>query len=354
MIRASCFPETGLYFQRTAPTPLVPVKLHQQDPVVWCKLEFLSPSGSAKDRIARHILEKAWRSGRICRGSWVVEASSGSTSMALALACAQLGLRFLAVMPEGVSNERVLTIRAYGGEVLAIPKGEGMKGAVARAEREAEERGGLATRQFENPDNPEAHCLGTAAEVLAQIPGGRVDAVVSGVGTGGTLLGLFEGFQKGGCRTRPFAARPLAHQLVSDLECNSFSARIPGVIDGVSRLYSPERLPGLAVVDIDDELALQTTRELIVRGFPVGPSSGLNYSAAVVAAQTLAPDSFVVTTFPDRMERYFSTELFDPYRPGEVSVGSSVCVGLQSESQSFPRGQQDDGNFVCPGSVQGR
>jgi len=314
MTRPRCFPEMGRYFQRAPATPLVPVQLDASLPAIWCKLEFLNPSGSAKDRIARHILEKAWRSGLLSQGSWVVEASSGSTSIALALACAQLDLRFLAVMPEGVSNERVLTIRAYGGEVLALPKSLGMAGAIARAEQEARERGGLATRQFENPDNPDAHRLGTAQEVLGQIPGGRVDAVVSGVGTGGTLVGLFEGCQQGGCHARPFAARPLAHGFMADLECCSFSARIPGVLDGVSRLYTPQRLPGLAIVDVDDEVALQASRELIRHGFPVGPSSGLNYAAAVVAARTLPADSFVVTVFPDRMDRYFSTELFDPFR----------------------------------------
>src|SRR5436305_4078747 len=100
------------YLHRVAPTPLVPVRLGR-GPAVWCKLEFLNPSGSTKDRIARYILEKAWRQGKLRRGDLVVEASSGSTSIALALACAQMGLRFVAVMPEGVSSERVLIIRAY-------------------------------------------------------------------------------------------------------------------------------------------------------------------------------------------------------------------------------------------------
>lgn len=91
-----------------SPTPLVPVKLAPHRPLIWAKLEYLNPSGSAKDRIARFILEKAWREGRIGPGSTVIEASSGSTSIAMALVCAQLGMRFIAVMPEGVSNERVL------------------------------------------------------------------------------------------------------------------------------------------------------------------------------------------------------------------------------------------------------
>ena len=113
-----------------APTPLVPVRLNETSPVIWCKLEFLNPSGSTKDRIARYILGKAWRQGRLKEGDTVVEASSGSTSIAMAMACAQLGLQFLAVMPEGVSNERVLIIRAYGGVVQLTPKAKGVRGAI--------------------------------------------------------------------------------------------------------------------------------------------------------------------------------------------------------------------------------
>lgn len=309
-------PELGRYLDRVMPTPLVPVRLTAEDPVVWCKLEFLNPSGSAKDRIARHMLEMARQRGEVKPGSWVVEASSGSTSIALALACAQFGFRFLAVMPEGVSNERLLTVRAYGGEILTIPKELGMCEAIARAEEEAKERGGLATRQFSNPDNVEAHRLGTAAEVVADIPEGRVDAVVSGVGTGGTLMGLLKGCRKNGSQARPVLARPTC-RLLSDpeccgfsLECCRFSARIPGVIEGASHLYRPELLPDLEILDIDDELALTTARELIRHGFPVGPSSGLNFAAALRTAKTMPADAQVVTVLPDRMERYFSTELF--------------------------------------------
>src|SRR3954462_14039622 len=105
------------YFRHISPTPLAPVCLDAEGPTIWCKLEFLNPSGSTKDRIARFILEKAWREGRLTRDHLVVEASSGSTSIAMALACAQLGIRFLAVMPEGVSNERTLMIRAFGGDI---------------------------------------------------------------------------------------------------------------------------------------------------------------------------------------------------------------------------------------------
>src|SRR6187551_3977553 len=156
-----CLSELGRYAPKLGPTPLVPVQLDPGDPPVWCKLEFLNPSGSTKDRIARFILEKAWRQGRLKCGDRVVEASSGSTSIALALACAQMGLKFLAVMPEGVSNERVLIIRAYGGDVKFTPAAGGIRGAIAEVERLGSEPGVFLPKQFANPDNAEAHRLGT-------------------------------------------------------------------------------------------------------------------------------------------------------------------------------------------------
>ena len=302
------------YVNRIAPTPLVPVRLDPAAPPVWCKLEFLNPSGSTKDRIARFILEKAWRQGRLKCGDRVVEASSGSTSIALALACAQMGLRFLAVMPEGVSGERVFIIRAYGGEVKLTPRELGIRGAIAEVERLGAEPGVFLPRQFANPDNAEAHRVGTAREVIDQIPGGRVDAVASGVGTGGTLVGLFEGLCESGCRVVPVLARPVNLVRTHEVECCSFSGRIPGVADSLSEIFRAERVPGLVTVEVRDEDALATTRELIRLGFPVGPSSGLNYRAAAEIQRQLAdPAAQVVTVFPDRMERYFTTELFQPF-----------------------------------------
>jgi cysteine synthase len=292
------------------PTPLAAVTL-DGGPVVWCKLEFLNPSGSTKDRIARHILGKAWRQGGLRPGDVVVEASSGSTSIAMAMACAQLGLRFLAVMPVGVSNERVLIIKGYGGQVRFTDPAGGVRAAIAEAERLAAAEGYFLPRQFSNPDNADAHRVGTAREVLDQIPGGTVGAVVSGVGTGGTLVGLFEGFRETGCPVVPVLARPVNVVRTPEAECCSFSGRIPGVVDQLSAIFRPDRLPGLRTVEVDDEAALAATRRLIRLGYPVGPSSGLNYLAAVEAAKDVAGP--VVTVFPDRMERYFTTELFRPY-----------------------------------------
>jgi cysteine synthase A len=310
-------PESNHYLDRVGATPLVPVRLDAGGPTIWCKLEFLNPSGSTKDRIAGYILHKAVRSGKVAPGGLVVEASSGSTSIAMALACAQLGLRFAAVMPEGVSRERRLIIEAYGGEVSFSPREAGILGALAGAAAMAEERGAFPPLQFDNPDNPAAHRMHTAREILAQIPGGCVDAVVSGVGTGGTLVGLFEGLRDQGGAPRAFAARPVTGAAVGGAvagpECCSFSGRIPGVADGLSAIYSrflAEHGDGSEEIDVPDEEAVDVARRLIREGFPVGLSSGLNFRAAMMAAERLGPDARVVTVFPDRMERYFSTELF--------------------------------------------
>lgn len=152
-------PDHHRYIDRMFPTPLVGVSLDPSDPLIWCKLEFFNPARSIKDRIARYILEKAWRQGKIKKGSLVIEASSGSTSVALALVCSQMGLKFIAVMPHGVSEERELIIRAFGAEVLFSPAKEGMKGAIELAELESKKRGAFYTQQFENPENAETHHL---------------------------------------------------------------------------------------------------------------------------------------------------------------------------------------------------
>jgi cysteine synthase A len=304
------FPPYNFYLNSLAPTPLVCVQLQPDDPPVWAKLEFLNPSGSTKDRIARYILEKAWREGRLRPGCAVIEASSGSTSIAMALACAQLGLRFIAVMPAGVSPERVQMIRGFGGETRLIAEG-GIAEAVRETERLAAELDGFLPRQFSNPDNALAHQHGTAREILDQIPGGAVDAVVSGVGTGGTLVGLYQGCREGGCPARPVLARPVQIAHAPEIECCSFSSRIPGVMDCASSIFQPSSMPDLIRLEIRDEEALAMTRRLIAAGFPVGPSSGLNFAAALEAARIhLPPGAAVVTVFPDRMERYFSTGLF--------------------------------------------
>lgn len=305
--------------ESVAPTPLQPVQLQAGLPTIWCKLEYLNPSGSTKDRIAAYILSKAWRQGTIGPGATVCEASSGSTSIAMAMVCAQMGLKFIAVMPEGVSNERVKMIRAYGGTVRLSPNSAGMPGCIELTHEIARTESAFLPRQFENIDNAEAHRRSTAAEILAAIPGRSVDAVVSGVGTGGTLVGLHRGFLDAGGQTIPVLARPVCvsedARYVSgcfqQAECCSFSTCVPGVMDNQSEILRSTKLDNLMTVEVEEELALQTTRSLIKKGFAVGPSSGLNYFAALETAKRIGPDKKVVTVFPDRMERYFSTALFN-------------------------------------------
>lgn len=314
-------PRENYFLSQTGPTPLVPVRTAPGEPTIWCKLELLNPSGSTKDRIAGFILTKALRSGTLTRGDLVIESSSGSTSIAMAMACAQLGLRFIAVMPEGVSRERALMIRAYGGEVRFSPKEGGVRGAGEVSVALAQELGAFLPKQFENPDNAEAHRVCTAREIIAQLPGGSLDAFACGVGTGGTLVGLLKGFADHGVDATPFAARPIdrggkpsGSPCFASLEQTSFSSRIPGVVENMSLLYNPSDIPGLVQLDICDQLALETTRSLIKMGFPVGPSSGLNFAAAVQASKRISDETgrepMVVTVFCDRMERYFSTDLF--------------------------------------------
>ncbi len=308
-------PEENRFVHRIAPTPLVPVRIAEDAPLIWCKFEFLNPSGSTKDRIARHILEKAWRAGKINATSTVVEASSGSTSIAFALACAQMGLRFIAYIPDSATSERELIIRAYGGEVRRVPGG--MSAVLEEAHEACAMEGWFLGQQFKNPDNTEAHRLYTGPEILTQIPGGCVDAVVSGVGTGGSLRGLFEAFETAGCSVHPYAAIPRQGELFgANVECCSlrFSTDVPGVVEGLSEIYASWDCPALTEIEIGECECLEITKKLWALGFPVGPSSGLNFAAAQRIAANLSPDKLVVTVFPDRMERYFSHKVFAPIR----------------------------------------
>jgi cysteine synthase A len=315
-------PNTNLHLGDWSPTPLTRVALDTDGPCIWSKLEFMNPGGSTKDRIANHILTKAVRSGAIKPGGAVVEASSGSTSIAMAMVCAQLGLNFTAVMPAGVSNERSLIIKAYGGKVHHAGIGATMLDCIAEAKRLAKENGAFFPAQFENPDNAEAHRFGTAREIIKQLPTQHVDAFVAGVGTGGTLVGLYQGLRDHGCHATPVLAKPIASSGGSLAPgcfdhaecCSTYSKRIPGVVDNMSCLFQPAELGGLQTIEVSDSHAIETARKLIRLGFPVGPSSGLNFAAAERVYDQLKSDGIslptVVTVFCDRMERYFSTELF--------------------------------------------
>ncbi len=309
------------FLHRVAATPLVPVILESSLGPIWCKLEFMNPSGSTKDRIARHILEKARGRGVLKPGDTVVEASSGSTSIALALACAQMGFRFVAFIPCSATHERSLMIQAFGGEV--IPVEGGMAKVLEAARAAGAEHGWFEARQFENPDNTEAHRLFTGPEILSQIDGHHVDAVVSGVGTGGTLRGLWEAFQSAGCEVSAHAAIPCHGDAIElNAECCSlaFSPHVPGVVECLSSIYESWKatMPEGQLCErrIDDRRCLKLTQQLWALGYPVGPSSGLNVAAALDVLEEKGPGHRVVTVFPDRMERYFSRKVFEGLRCG--------------------------------------
>lgn len=303
---------------------LTPMALVQRkgQPSVWVKLEYLNPSGSTKDRIARFILTKALRDGRLKQGDLVIEASSGSTSISMAMYCARLGLKFMAVVPPVTAEERLLMIRAYGGQVHKAAPDSGIADCIALSRQLAAGREDVfLPDQFANPDNATAHRLGTAREAIEQLPFGRCDAVVAGVGTGGTLYGIYQGLRDFGNNPLAVLAKPVSNVSASGFSCGcfnepecSFSSKVPGVVEGLSKLCKPEDFDHFALEEVCENEAIAATRELIGMGFAVGVSSGLNLVAAERIATKLGGKAQVLSVFCDRMERYFSTELFNCYR----------------------------------------
>lgn len=301
-----------------AQTPTVALDDPATGCTVWLKLEYQLPSGSTKDRLAAHVLGGAVADGRVHAGTTVVEASSGSTSIAFAMACAALGVRFLAVLPSGVSNERMMIIRRYGGEVMLVPAERGMPGAIAETERlAAADPDVFLPRQFTNPENAVAHELRTGPELVAAVEaaGVALDGFVASVGTAGTLMGVGRVVR----RANPAAvvARVVvAGETVDAEQGGPACLGIPGVVDCLSGLLDEDELGGHAPLAVPRDEAMDAARELARRGFPVGPSSGLNLAGARRLARELGPGHHVATVACDRMERYFSTDLFDDLRDG--------------------------------------
>lgn len=294
-------------------TPTVPLPDKETGCTLWVKLEYMLPSGSTKDRVASFILSHAIESRALSEESVVVEASSGSTSIAFAMACAMLGVRFRAVMPEGVSGERLFIIRRYGGEVVLTPEAQGVLGAIeATRQMAAEDRRVFLPRQFENPQNALAHQRVTGPELIAQV-GTTVHGLVAGVGTGGTLMGLARALREAGHPTRVARIRP--ERGVCFEGQPEVCGGIPGVVDGLSAILDEKAIDLGEDISVPDSEAILAARELCARGFPVGPSSGLNYAGARRLARELGPGHAVATVLCDRMERYFSTDLFRDLNP---------------------------------------
>ncbi len=290
-------------------TPTIPFEDVHTGCTLWLKLDYLLPSGCTKDRMATNIVAYAIASGEVSPSTVVVEASSGSTSIALSMVCATVGVPFRAYMPKTVSGERVLMIRRLGGDVVLTPAEQGMDGAIAALHRDAATAvDAYPARQFENPRNVFAHRHSTGPELIQQV-GVRLDGFVAGVGTGGTLMGVAHALRDHGYDTIIARAMPTA----------TFTAEgdpevvggIPGIVDGMSRLLDPDAVGLEESVLVPEPEALATAREFGRRGLGIGPSSGLNIAAARRLAARLGPGHHVGTILPDRMERYFSTALFD-------------------------------------------
>lgn len=282
-------------------TPLV--RLNGED--IFAKAEFLNPGGSIKDRVALAMIEGAERSGKLHANSILVEPTSGNTGIGIALIGQLKGYQVRIVMPEDMSKERKMLIRALGAELILTPAGAGIKGAVERVRQmAAEDPNVYVPQQFENPDNPRIHYETTARELWKQMAG-DLACFVAGVGSGGTLQGVGKFLKEQNPKIRVIAVEP---QNVS-----AILGHEPGLhqIQGIGDGFVPEILD-LSLVDevveVSDEDAISTTRRLSTEyGLLVGISSGAN----VWAARQLAPriSGNVVTVLPDRIERYFSTSL---------------------------------------------
>jgi cysteine synthase A len=277
---------------------------------ILAKLEFFNPLGSIKDRIGAAMVAAMEDAGKIVPGGTLIEPTSGNTGIALAFVCAAKGYRLILVMPESMSLERRKMLKLLGAELVLTPAEQGMRGAIRKAE---ELKQGIPNsaipQQFENPANPAIHRLTTAEEIWADTAG-RVDAVVCGVGTGGTLTGVGQVLKSRKPGLRMIAVEP------EDSPVLSGGTPGPHKIQGIGAGFVPAILDR-ALIDeiltIGNETAFETARQAArLEGIPCGISSGAALAAAFEVGQR--PDmagKCIVVIIPDFAERYLSTALFD-------------------------------------------
>jgi cysteine synthase A len=275
------------------------------------KLEYLNPGGSVKDRIGVAMIDAAERDELIEPGrSVVVEPTSGNTGIALAMVCAARGYELVLTLPEGMTRERTALLRMYGAEVHETPSLGGMNEAVELAERIAGDRGGFMPQQFNNPANPEIHRRTTAEEIWRQVDG-EVDALVCGVGTGGTITGVGQALKE---------RRPSVHVAAVEPATSAvLSGGLPGPhkIQGIGAGFVPQVLDRSVideVIPVDDETALRLAREAAQReGLLVGISAGAAIAAALeLAGRAEMSGKRIVVIIPDGGERYMSLPFFAP------------------------------------------
>ena len=281
---------------------------------LYAKVESFNPGGSVKDRLALAIILDAERKDLLKAGDTVVEATSGNTGVALAMVCAARGYRFVAVMSETFSIERRKLMRAYGAKVILTPAAERGSGMVRKAAELAERHGWFLARQFENPANPAYHRNTTAAEILRDFAGRRLDHFVTGWGTGGTLTGVAQVLKVARPEVRVTACEPAGAALLSGGEWQ------PHKIQGWTPDFVPQVLDrdaADAVLKVDDVLARDTARRLAAEeGLFVGISAGATVAAALEVARGAEEGAVLLAMLPDTGERYLSTFLFEGVEEG--------------------------------------
>lgn len=276
---------------------------------ILAKLEMFNPGGSAKDRVAKSMVKDAEEQGLLKEGSVIIEPTSGNTGIGLAAVAAARGYRAIIVMPENMSNERKLLMKAYGAELVLTPAAEGMSGAIAKAEAMQKEiPGSIVAGQFVNPANPAAHMMTTGPEIWEDTDG-EVDIFVSAVGTGGTITGTGSYLKAQKPEIKIIAVEPAASPFLSK------GIAGPHAIQGIGAGFIPDVLDTKIydeIIVVENEEAFAYGREIAkTEGVLVGISSGAALCAAVKAAKR--PENKgknIVVLLPDTGERYLSTAMF--------------------------------------------
>jgi cysteine synthase A len=276
---------------------------------VLAKLEFFNPLSSVKDRIALGMIEDAEASGKLTAETVLVEPTSGNTGIALAFVCAAKGYRLILTMPESMSQERRKMLKFLGAELVLTPAANGMKGAIAEAEKIVQENPhALMLQQFQNKANPAIHRRTTAEEIWKDT-GGALDAFVCGVGTGGSLTGVAQLLKPRLPSLKVLAVEPAASPVLSGGQAG------PHKIQGIGAGFIPEVLDKTLideVLTVDNDTAFATARDMaVLEGIPVGISSGATIAAALrYAAQPEQEGKRIVVMVASSAERYLSTDLF--------------------------------------------
>ena len=296
-------------------TPVL--RLHRMAPAnvrLYAKAKSFNPGGSVKDRLAIAIILDAEERGLLKSGDTVIEATSGNTGVALAMVCAARGYKFVAVMTETFSIERRKLMRAYGAKVILTTAAERGTGMVRRAEELAKQHGWFLARQFANPANPAYHRQTTAAEILRDFAGQRLDWFVSGWGTGGTLTGVGEVLAVARPEVQVIACEPAGASLLAGKDW------APHKIQGWTPDFVPEvlnREVAKSIIPIDDVVARDTALRLArEEGIFVGISSGATVAAALEVAKTARDGDVILAMLPDTGERYLSTFLLEGVNEG--------------------------------------